>query len=148
MSEPSEVSNLLTQIAAEPAQATNAVNRLMPLVYDELRELAAQRLRDERNNHTLQPTALVHEAYLRLVDQRQVDWAGQTHFRAIASEMMFRVLCDHARNRNRLKRGGDWQRVTLAAAEAQTDLGPRQRASIPLSAPAQRTSRRLMLRSW
>jgi RNA polymerase sigma factor (TIGR02999 family) len=121
------VKELLTQMTREggsSAAPANAVNQLLPLVYDELRELAERRLRQERANHTLQPTALVHEAYLRLVDQRDVDWAGKTHFRAIASEMMFRVLCDHARSRGREKRGGDWQRVTLEGlAEASVGAG-------------------------
>ena len=114
-----DVSDLLTQVTrGGPA---TAVNQLMPLVYDQLHALAERRLREERVNHTLQPTALVHEAYLRMVDQRNVDWAGKTHFQAIASEMMFRVLCDHARNRGRDKRGGDWRRVTLSASDAADD---------------------------
>ena len=129
MAERADVADLLTQVTnagdsqASPARAA-AVNQLLPLVYDELRDLAERRLRQERANHTLQPTALVHEAYLRLVDQRDVDWAGKTHFRAIASEMMFRVLCDHARARGRDKRGGDWQRITLEGlADASVEVG-------------------------
>ena len=86
---------------------------LIPLVYDELRGLARGFLARERPDHTLQATALVHEAYLRLVDQTRVDWRGRSHFRAVAAQMMRRVLIDHARHRAGLKRGAGWQRVTL-----------------------------------
>ena len=74
-----------------------ALERLVPLVYDELRKLAASYLRVERPDHTLQPTALVHEAYLRLMDQRSVDWANRAHFFGIAAQMMRSILVDHAR---------------------------------------------------
>ena len=76
----------------------------MPLVYEELRRLAASQLRAERRNHTLQPTALVHEAYMRLIGQRSVSWANRAHFFGIASRMMRRILVDHARRRGRNKR--------------------------------------------
>jgi RNA polymerase sigma-70 factor, ECF subfamily len=76
----------------------------MPLVYEELRKLAASHLKSERGNHTLQPTALVHEAYLRLVGQRSVSWASRAHFYGIAAQMMRRVLVDHARRRQAAKR--------------------------------------------
>ncbi len=85
----------------------------MPLVYEELRSMAASFLRGERKNHTLQPTALVHEAFLKLVDQSRVDWKGRTHFFAVSAAAMRRILIDHARSRGRLKRGGGWQRVLL-----------------------------------
>ena len=98
----------------------------MPLVYEELRTLAEGYLRRERSDHTLQPTALVHEAYLKLVDQNRVDWQGKTHFKAVAAQAMHRALVDHARARNREKRGGKWRRVTLydafALAGAHKDL--------------------------
>jgi RNA polymerase sigma factor (TIGR02999 family) len=81
-----------------------ALERLMPLVYAELRRLAARQLRGERPNHTLQPTALVNETYLRLVGQQSVPWANRAHFFAIAAEMMRRVLVDHARKRRAAKR--------------------------------------------
>ena len=90
-----------------------AANRLMPLVYDQLRELAQRYLARERADHTLQPTALVHEAYLKLVNQSRVDWNGRTHFFAIGAQMMRRILVDHARTAQRQKRGGGRQRVTL-----------------------------------
>lgn len=89
---------------------------ILPLVYDELRALARRQLQSERLDHTLQPTALVHEAYLRLVDQDRVDWQNQQHFLAVAAMAMRRLLVDHARGRNRLKRGGDQVRVTLSVS--------------------------------
>jgi RNA polymerase sigma factor (TIGR02999 family) len=81
-----------------------ALEQLLPLVYDELRKLAAGYMRKERSDHTLQPTALVHEAYLRLVDQQRVDWRNRAHFFGIAAQMMRRVLVDHARRRQAAKR--------------------------------------------
>jgi RNA polymerase sigma-70 factor, ECF subfamily len=89
-------------------------NRLLPLVYDELHRLAERFLRREASHHTLQPTALVHEAYLRLVDQERVDWQGRTHFFAVGARIMHRLLIDHGRNRKRAKRGGGWLKITLA----------------------------------
>jgi RNA polymerase sigma-70 factor, ECF subfamily len=78
---------------------TEALQRLMPLVYRELRSLAARYLRQERSDHTLQPTALVHEAYLRLVNQHQSTWQGRAHFYGVASRLMRQILVDHARQR-------------------------------------------------
>jgi len=86
---------------------------LLPLVYEELRRLAGRFLARERPDHTLQPTALVHEAYLKLAGQDRVNWAGRTHFLAVGARMMRRLLIDHARSRGRHKRGGDVQKVTL-----------------------------------
>lgn len=88
----------------------------MALVYDELRRRAAAYLRRERVGHTLQPTALVHEAYLRLVEQDRVVWQGRAHFLAIAASMMRRVLMDHGRRQKAGKRGGGGTRVTLDEA--------------------------------
>jgi len=85
----------------------------MPLVYDELRALAESYLTRERPNHTLQATALVHEAYVRLVKQDGVDWRNRAHFFAVAAQMIRRVLVDHARHHARAKRGGDRQRVHI-----------------------------------
>jgi RNA polymerase sigma factor (TIGR02999 family) len=90
-----------------------ARDRLMPLVYQELRRRAAAYLRREARDHTLQPTALVHEAYLRLVDQRRVAWQNRAQFFGIASQMMRRILVDRARARKVAKRSGRWARVTL-----------------------------------
>jgi len=87
---------------------------LLERVYEELRSLAHRYMSRERANHTLQPTALVHEAYLRLVDQSRVDWQGRTHFFAMGARMMRRVLIDHARGRRRAKRGGGWLEVSWA----------------------------------
>jgi len=86
---------------------------LFAVVYDELRKLARFHLRGERPDHTLQPTSLVNQAYLRLVDQRRVDWQSRAHFFGIASKMMRRILIDHARARHAARRGGGAARVTL-----------------------------------
>lgn len=93
-----------------------ALEQLIPLVYDELRQIAAGVLKRERRDHTLQPTALVHEAYLRLIDQRNVNWQNRAHFFAIAAQAMRRIIVDHARRHNALKRGGDNLKVELEAA--------------------------------
>jgi RNA polymerase sigma factor (TIGR02999 family) len=90
-----------------------ALDRLLPLVYAELRRVAARQLRHERAGHTLQPSALVHEAYLRLVEQRNGDWQNRAHFFGVAAGVMRRILVDHARRQNAQKRGGGVQRVPL-----------------------------------
>ncbi len=90
-----------------------AVSRLLPLVYADLKRRAGGALRGSRPGHTLQATALVHEAFLKLIDQTRVDWQGRAHFFAIASQLMRRVLVDHARARARVKRGGREVRVEL-----------------------------------
>jgi len=108
------VTALLTGLEHDPAAIDRrAAVELLPLVYDELRDLARRFLARERRDHTLQPTALVHEAYLRLVDQERVAWRGRTHFLAVGAQAMRRLLVDHARGRKRIKRGGHWRRVTL-----------------------------------
>jgi RNA polymerase sigma factor (TIGR02999 family) len=94
-----------------------SVDAYLPLVYDELRALAARYLRNERVDHTLQPTALVNEAYLRLIGQRNLDPADRAQFFAIAATTIRRVLVDHAKRRHAVKRGGErgaWQRLTLS----------------------------------
>lgn len=90
-----------------------ATDELIELLYDEFRSMAAAQLNREPTGHTLDPTALVHEAFLRLIDQNRVHWQGRTHFLAIGAQAMRRVLVDHARGKNREKRGRDWQRVVL-----------------------------------
>jgi RNA polymerase sigma factor (TIGR02999 family) len=90
-----------------------ALDELLPLVYAELKRLATRYLRRESAGHTLQPTALVHEAYLRLVDQRRVRWRNRAHFYGIAAQIMRRILVDHARARHAGKRGAGWRRVPL-----------------------------------
>jgi len=105
----------VTEMLAEATgnASAPAPEKLLAIVYDELRELARKYLRSERTGHTLQPTALVHEAYLRLVDQSRVDWQGRTHFYAVSASAMRRILIDNARARRAAKRGGQWQRVVL-----------------------------------
>jgi RNA polymerase sigma factor (TIGR02999 family) len=87
--------------------AKSAVDRLLPLIYNEMHQHAEQIFRDERPNHTLQPTALVHDAYLKLIDQKQTTWQDRAHFFAVAATVMRRLLVDHARQRDRDKRGGN-----------------------------------------
>lgn len=104
-----------------------ALDKLTPLVYDELRRQASRYLRRERRGHTLQTTALINEAYLRLIDARDVHWQGRAHFFAIAANLMRRVLVDHARRRDAEKRGGSGLRLTLdeglaVAKETDVDL--------------------------
>ena len=94
----------------------SAVERVFPIVYDELRALARSRLASERSDHTLHATALVNEAFLRMVEQRNVNWKGRSHFFAIAARAMRRILVDHARRRARAKRGGNAARITLDSA--------------------------------
>ncbi len=97
--------------------AEGAADRLLPLVYDELRRLADGLFRRERAGHTLQPTALVHEAYVRLVKQTRVEWTGCAHFMAVGAQAMRRILINHAESRRAAKRGGAWQRVTLTESD-------------------------------
>jgi RNA polymerase sigma factor (TIGR02999 family) len=94
----------------------DALDKLMPIVYDELRRQAASYLRREQAGHTLQTTALIHEAYVRLVDQRNVQWQNRAHFFGIAAQMMRRILVDHARTKMGAKRGGSGVKVSLADA--------------------------------
>ncbi|HEX8068831.1 MAG TPA: sigma-70 family RNA polymerase sigma factor [Pyrinomonadaceae bacterium] len=110
---PQEVTQLL---AAWGDGDRAALDRLLPLVYEELRRLAHRYMRRERPGHSLQTTALVNEAYLRLVDQTRVRWQGRAHFYGIAAQMMRRVLVDHARARGYAKRGGAAQHVPLDEA--------------------------------
>jgi RNA polymerase sigma-70 factor (ECF subfamily) len=95
-----------------------AADELLPLLYEELRRIAGAHLAHERRDHTLQPTALVHEAWLRLVDQPARDLDSRQHFLSLAARVMRRVLVDHARERGALKRGGEAERVTLDGAVA------------------------------
>ena len=94
-----------------------ALDKLMPLVYSELRRLAGNYLRRERQNHTLQPTALVNEAYLKLIDQRRAKWQNRAQFYGVAAQLMRRILVDHARAHQAAKRGGsDQQRLSITSA--------------------------------
>jgi RNA polymerase sigma factor (TIGR02999 family) len=96
----------------------NAIGRLLPLVYDRLRALAARYMQQERSGHSLCPTALVHEAYLRIVDNKRISWQGKTHFYAIAARQMRHLLVESARAHKALKRAGSFKKVTLDDAVA------------------------------
>lgn len=95
---------------------TRAADELFPIVYDELKRIARYFMSRERVSHTLQPTALVHETYLKLIDQKKVDWQNRAHFFGLASEIMRRILVNHARDLKAVKRGGEMQRVSLEVA--------------------------------
>lgn len=118
----------ISQLLVEWSEGDRAaLDRLMPLVYDELRRLARSYLRRERPDHTLQATALVHEAYMRLIDQHSVSWQNRAHFFGIASQMMRRILVNHALARATAKRGGHAEKLALDEAivvdgERQIDL--------------------------
>ena len=107
----------------------SAVNDLMPLVYKELRALAEHYLQGERPDHTLQATALVNEAYIRLIKQEDVEWRSRAHFFAVAAQAIRRILVDHARTHERIKRGGGRQRVRL-----DEDLAVREERDLDLVA--------------
>ncbi len=109
-STPKEITQLL--IAWNQGDES-ARDKLMPLIYNELRRLARGHLRRERINHTLQPTALVHEAFLRLIDQSQVNWENRAHFFGCAARLMRQILINHAEARRAAKRGGEAERVSL-----------------------------------
>ena len=143
---PGEVSQLL--IAWKNGDGT-ALQRLMPLVYDELHALASRHLRDERPDHTFQTTALIHEAYLRLVGA-DVAWEGHGHFLAVAARTMRRILVDYARQRARAKRSGGQHPITLddglaAAPERPVDVVALDEALERLSALDERRARAVEL---
>jgi len=108
MTEKHKDSHHVTELLREWTSGNSAaMDELLPYIYDELRRRAARYLQRERINHTLQTTALVHEAYLKLVDQKAVQWKDRGHFFAVAAQAMRRILVDHAKHKNRAKRGGD-----------------------------------------
>ena len=108
----SENSKPITQLLYELKNGEREVlSDLLPLVYDELRRLADNYLRRERAGHTLQPTALVHEAYLRLIGQKPIDWQNRAHFFGVAARLMREILIEYARAKNRLKRGGEFKTI-------------------------------------
>lgn len=114
-----EMAKDATQLLNESIQGTKeSTMKLLELVYDQLREIADRHLRKERSDHSLQPTALVHEAFIKLIDQRNTKWENSSHFRAIASNIMRRILVDHARAKTAQKRGRDFSRVSLSANPA------------------------------
>lgn len=119
MKNPPEHRAATALLIASGAGDQGARDRMLPLIYDELRRIAAEYLRRERRSHTLQPTALVHEAYIRLIDQRQVDWTNRAQFIGLAAVMMRRILVNHARDRIAAKRGGAAERVPLTIVAEQ-----------------------------
>jgi RNA polymerase sigma factor (TIGR02999 family) len=100
---------------------TAALHKLMPLVYNELRRIARRYMRGERARHTLESAALVNEAYLKLLDTQNIDWRNRAHFFAMSSALMRRILVDHARNRNYVKRGGAQQKLSLSEVDRFAD---------------------------
>lgn len=145
---PADVTQLLEDLSAGKEQA---IDRLLPAVHSELRRQAARYLRRERQNHTLQPTALVNEAFIRLIDQRNVRWQNRAHFFGVAAQAMRRILVDHARAQQRIKRGGVQQNVTLdegmlAAAAKSIDVLALDEALSRLAALDERQARVVELR--
>lgn len=118
MAEKYEVTQLLKKAQSGDRES---LDRLLPVIYDELRRVAANQLRRERADHTLQATALVHEAYLRLLEQRDVDWQNRAHFFSIAAEMMRRILVNYALQRGSQKRGLGAARLSLDEAISLSD---------------------------
>jgi RNA polymerase sigma factor (TIGR02999 family) len=145
---PSTITRLLRQWGRGDADAGE---RLLPLVYAELRRRAQRYLRRERREHTLDPTALVHETYLRLVDQKQADWRNRAQFYGVAAVLMRRVLIDHARSHHARKRGGSLYRVPLdeglaGRAPRDVDLMDLDQALVDLAARDARQARIVELR--
>jgi RNA polymerase sigma-70 factor, ECF subfamily len=121
---PSQRPDVTALLLAWRAGDEDALGRIVPLVQEELRQIARRCLRNERAHHSLQATALVNEAYLRLIDARRVDWQNRTHFLAMSARLMRRVLVDYARTKGADKRGGDMVRVSLSeAADRADDIG-------------------------
>jgi len=115
---------LTTDLSAAAAGDGPAAARLMPLVYDQLRALAQKHMAAERADHTLQATAVVHEAYVRLIDQTRAEWRDRNHFFAVAANMIRRILVDHARARRAAKRGHDRSRLSLSPDVDSSGGGP------------------------
>src|SRR5688572_21254172 len=105
-----DVTKLLVQLSEGNE---NVVNEIFPLIYDELKKIAGNYLRSERVSHTLQPTALVHEAYLKLVDHTRINWQNRAHFLGMAATIMRQLLIDHARRHRAGKRGGEHENLSL-----------------------------------
>ncbi len=146
------ITRTLEAMPEDEEGARRAAEELLPQVYDELRRMAGGFMRRERAGHTLDATGLVHEAYLKLADQRRVEWQGRTHFLAVGAQAMRRLLINHAVARKRHKRGGEWDRVTLTGIGATPDdLGPEallslDRALDELSRLSERQARVVELR--
>ena len=129
MSEPHPGRTVTELLASASAGDPSALENVFPLVYAELHRLARRQLRQEPDGHTLSPTALVHEAYMRLVDYTRMEWSGRTHFMAVAAMAMRRVLVEHARSHRSAKRGGALRRVPLDSVE----LGTEEQAELVLA---------------
>lgn len=122
-SQPGEVTRLLKDFRDGDKDAEA---KLVPLIYSELRRLAAYYMKGERQGHSLQPTALVHEAYLRLTGMRGIDWQNRSHFFAVAAQVMRRILIDHARAQRAKKRGGLWGQISFEEAQVAAFSRPEQ----------------------
>lgn len=148
----SESTNDITRLLhAAAAGDRNDVDALLSAIYTDLRRLAASHMNSERRDHTLQPTALVHEAYLKLVNQHKTDWKDRLHFFAVASRIIRRILIDHARARNAEKRGGcltriDLQHVEVPDQQREVDLLALDEAMQELAAIDERQARIVELR--
>jgi RNA polymerase sigma-70 factor (ECF subfamily) len=118
---PQPGSTVTALLARAGAGDASALDDVFPLIYGELRRLAERQLRQEPDGHTLSPTALVHEAYMRLVDYSRMEWSGRAHFLAVASTAMRRILVEHARGHRSAKRGGALRRVPIDSVELGTD---------------------------
>jgi RNA polymerase sigma factor (TIGR02999 family) len=142
------VSDITQILSAVEAGDPTAAEQLLPLVYDELRKLAGQRLAREKPGHTLNATPLVHEAYVRLVNVEQVQsWDSRRHFFAAASEAMRRILVDRAREKGRAKRGGQFKRINIDAVDLVTTATPDQLLSVVFAVSHPLHIQRLLLRS-
>ena len=117
-----ETSASVTELLAKAGSGdASALANVFPLIYEELHRLAQQQLRREPDGHTLSPTALVHEAYMRLIDYSRMEWTGRAHFMAVASTAMRRILVDHARSHRSIKRGGALRRVPIESVDLATE---------------------------
>jgi RNA polymerase sigma-70 factor, ECF subfamily len=152
MAHPDNAGHAVTRLLHELSGGDeSAMARLMPLIYEELRAIASREMRRERGDHTLQPTALVHEAFLRLVDKPDLSWESRVHFLNIAAQAMRRILVEHARRRRAEKRGGGAERITLdeefvAEGQGPPDLGDLDEALERLTAIDPRKGRVVELR--
>ncbi len=126
MSQRQSVSSVTELLVKAREGDSSALANVFPLIYDELRRLAKQQLQHEPDGHTLSPTALVHEAYIRLIDYSRMEWNGRSHFLAVAATAMRRILVDHARSHRSAKRGGALKRVPIESVE----LGTEERADL------------------
>ncbi len=148
MASPDETTLLLNRLGRGERSAADS---LLPLIYDELRSLAASRLKRERPDHTLQPTALVHEAYLRLVDAEHIEWRGRSEFLALAAQQIRKVLVDHARRHKTVKRGGGARKIEFneelhGVSSGDLDMIALDEALSELARRSERQSRVVQLR--